>query len=126
MIMDVDRVIDTSLLHFPEEVKSRFAFLERLGFRRVRPKATLVRYESLVMGINVYHGGRSYEIGIEIEPVQGPATAVISGNLFQRRMAVCSLLISLSPRTLSGATQQKTFKASVSRQLARRRLHRSD
>ena len=71
--MAVDRSIDRSLLHFPEEVKRRFTFLAASGFRDVHAEPTLVRYESQPMIINVFHGRRSYEIGLEIESREVPA-----------------------------------------------------
>jgi hypothetical protein len=70
--MSVDRVIDRSFLRFPEEVKERFAFLKALGFCDVLVEVSLVRYEAPTMGINVFHGRRSYEIGLEIESMQVP------------------------------------------------------
>lgn len=63
---------DRSLLHFDEEVKKHFAFLEGLGFRCVGSDVTLVRYESPAMTINVYQGRHSYEFGLEIEAVKVP------------------------------------------------------
>lgn len=72
MIMAIDRVIDRSVLHFPEEVRARFAYLEALGFACAHSEATLVRYESPVIGINIYQGRQSYEIGLEIESLQVP------------------------------------------------------
>lgn len=68
----VNHVTDRSLLRFPEEVKRQFAFLEALGFRCVRAEPTLVRYESPAIGINIHQGRKSYEIGLEIEPMQMP------------------------------------------------------
>lgn len=70
--MATDRIIDRSLLHFPEEVKHRFAYLEGLGFRDVRTEPTFVRYESPATAINIYQGRQSYEIGLEIESSQAP------------------------------------------------------
>lgn len=65
--MAPERVSDRSLLWFAEEVKTRFSFLETLGFRCVRSEVTFVRFESSRVSINVYHGRRSFEIGLEIE-----------------------------------------------------------
>lgn len=67
MIMAGDYVTDRSILRFAEEVTTRFAFLETLSFHCVRSEATLVRFESSAFAVNVYHGRRSYEIGLEIE-----------------------------------------------------------
>jgi hypothetical protein len=65
--MATERVTDRSALRFPEEVKAQFSFLETSGFRCVRSEATFVRFESPRAGVNVYHGRRSFEIGLEIE-----------------------------------------------------------
>ena len=73
--MATERVIDRSLLRFAEEVKDRFSFFETLGFRCVRSEATFVRFESLGVSINVYHGRRSFEIGLEIESAPSPIDA---------------------------------------------------
>src|SRR5438045_7554154 len=73
--MATERVTDRSALRFAEEVKARFSFLEALGFHCVRSEATLVRFESPKVSINVYHGRHSFEIDLEIEPAQSPADA---------------------------------------------------
>ena len=62
-----DYVTDRSILRFDEQVKIRFAFLKALRCRCVRAEATFVRFESSAFGVNVYHGRRSFEIGLEIE-----------------------------------------------------------
>ncbi len=67
-----ERVIDRVTLRFAEEVKNHFAFLEMFGFRCVRSEATFVRFESSMIGINVYHGRHSFEIGLEIESTASP------------------------------------------------------
>ena len=68
-----DNVIDRSILRFAEAVKSSFSFLEAVGFCCVRSEATFVRFESEKMNIKIYHGRRSYEIDLEVEPAQSPA-----------------------------------------------------
>lgn len=70
--MTVESISDRSVLRFAEEVKDRFSFLEALGFRRTCSEATLVRFESPSIGINVFHGRRSFEIGLEIQSTQLP------------------------------------------------------
>jgi hypothetical protein len=67
MTMATERVTDRSVLRFAEKVKDRFSFLETLGFRHVRSEPTFVRFESPRANVNVYHGRRSFEIGLEIE-----------------------------------------------------------
>lgn len=64
-------ISDRSLLRFSEEVKSRFSFIEPLGFRCVRSEATLVRFESSKIAITVYHEKLSYEISSAIEKMHG-------------------------------------------------------
>ena len=52
---------------FAEKVEEHFSFLKSLGFECVSTEATLVRFESPRANINVYHGRRSFEIGLELE-----------------------------------------------------------
>lgn len=60
-------VPDRSALGFAGAVTDAFGFLvEDFGFKVVGTDATLVRYESDRMLLNVYHGRRSYEIGVEV------------------------------------------------------------
>lgn len=68
--MATERVIDRSVLRFAEEVKDRFSFLEALGFHWVRSEETFVRFASSRVGINIFHGRHSFEIGLEIESAQ--------------------------------------------------------
>lgn len=65
--MSTERVTERSVLRFAEEVKGCFSFLETHGFRRVHSEPTFVRFESPRANINIYHGRRSFEIGLEIE-----------------------------------------------------------
>ena len=53
-------------LAFKEAVKTNFVFLRSIGFQQVSEDVTLVRYESKVAFVSVYHGRGSYEIGVEI------------------------------------------------------------
>lgn len=73
--MSTERVTDRSLLRFAEEVKDHFSILETLGFRCTRSELTFVRFESPWMRIHVYHGRRSFEIGLEIESALSPTDA---------------------------------------------------
>jgi hypothetical protein len=59
-------------LHFSEEVKSRFAYLGAFGIRLAHSEATIIRYESSKICLNIYHGRRSYEIALEIAPRRAP------------------------------------------------------
>lgn len=60
-------VPDRNALGFVDAVTNAFTFLvEDFGFNVVDTDATLVRYESDMMFLYVYHGRRSYEIGVEI------------------------------------------------------------
>jgi len=70
--MATERVTDRSVLRFAEEVKGRFSFLETLGLHCVRSEASFVRFESPRISINVYHGRRSFEIGLEVESTLSP------------------------------------------------------
>jgi hypothetical protein len=53
--------------YFSEAVFESFRFLvQKYGFSVVKHDATLVRFESEVVFVNVYHGRGSYELGVEI------------------------------------------------------------
>lgn len=69
--MNTNHIADRSLLRFTEEVKAHFAFLEAKGFRCTRSEATLVRFESAELAIDIYHDRQSYEISLQIENVRG-------------------------------------------------------
>ena len=45
---------------------ANFEFLCSMGFKQVTEDETLVRYESDVVFVNVYHGRTSFDIGVEI------------------------------------------------------------
>jgi hypothetical protein len=72
--MAENHVTDRALLHFADEVKARFGFLETFGFRCARSEATLVRFESPKLAVSIFHGRQSYEISLEIENAQGSET----------------------------------------------------
>ena len=72
MTMTPGHLNDRSILRFPEEVKGQFSFLETRGFRRKRAGPTLVRYQSPMMGVNIYHGRQSFEVGLEIDSISSP------------------------------------------------------
>lgn len=69
--MDTEHITNRSLLRFPEEVKTHFAFLESKGFRCVRSKATEVQFDSAELTVHIYHDRKSYEISLQIENVRG-------------------------------------------------------
>ena len=52
---------------FAEKVEEHFSFLKSLGFECVSTEATFVRFKSPKAIINVFHGRRSFEIGLELE-----------------------------------------------------------
>jgi hypothetical protein len=54
-------------LGFTPEVLSTFHFLTQVYcFKPVKTDLTFVRYESDLIFVNIYHGRRSYELGVEI------------------------------------------------------------
>lgn len=55
-----------AVLGFAKVVAGAFQFLLGYGFRLQSSEATLVRYASERVFVNVYHGRSSYEIGVEI------------------------------------------------------------
>jgi hypothetical protein len=62
---------DRQRLRFAEAVQDNFSFLHAHGFRRVRSDPTFTRFESKRIYVNVYHGRQSFEIGLEVAPVEG-------------------------------------------------------
>jgi len=64
-------------LGFAKTVVDAFDFLVKdHGFCCVRSEMTLVRFESPVVVVNVYHGRASYEIGVEIELMNDPLAKI--------------------------------------------------
>lgn len=63
-------VIDRRAFHFPEAVEANFGFLAGRGFKRVQSEETLLRFQSNRVYVNVYHGRKSFEVGLEIGPLQ--------------------------------------------------------
>jgi hypothetical protein len=62
-----DQSSDRVQLGFTTEVLSAFHFLTQdYGFKCVKTDVTFVRYESRSIFANIYHGRRSYELGVEI------------------------------------------------------------
>jgi hypothetical protein len=62
-----DRSSSRIQLGFTSEVLSNFYFLiEDYNFTCVKTDVTFVRYESKSIFVNIYHGRRSYELGVEI------------------------------------------------------------
>ena len=69
-----DALNDRSRLRFADQVKTHFQFLNDHGFRLVSTSETLLRYESAISAINIYHGRQSYEIDLELEFHQARGT----------------------------------------------------
>lgn len=57
---------DRAPLNFANLAKKDFAFLHDLGFVEIEASPTIVRYQKGDIEIDVYHGRRSYEIGVEL------------------------------------------------------------
>src|SRR5262249_26991832 len=66
---------DRGSLQFKDMVGTNFRFLcSDYGFTVVKAETTFVRYESEMLFVNVYHGRRSYEIGLEVGQLSEPAS----------------------------------------------------
>ena len=63
---------DREQLGFKDAVLSNFEFLHTYGLKPVKQEVTFVRYESDAVFTNVYHGGASFEIGVEIGRLDRP------------------------------------------------------
>lgn len=57
---------DRSSLDFVRHVRRAFAFLAELGFSEIEALQTLVRYRKGQVGVDVYHGRQSYELGVDV------------------------------------------------------------
>jgi hypothetical protein len=57
-------------LDFATTVEEAFCFLGDYGFRLRSSESTILRYASERVFVNVYHGRSSYELGIEVGPLQ--------------------------------------------------------
>lgn len=57
---------DREALGFAEAVRSAFAFLRQYGFAEIEAAPTIVRFASGDVGLTLYHGRSSYEVGAEI------------------------------------------------------------
>jgi hypothetical protein len=67
MSLEYSPTFDHDQLGFVAEVTSAFRFLSTdYGFRCIRIDPSFVRYESSLTFINIYHGRRSSELGVEI------------------------------------------------------------
>jgi hypothetical protein len=51
---------------FITTVQSEFSYLSTVGFKCVKETSTFVRFESVDLFVNVYHGASSHEIGAEV------------------------------------------------------------
>jgi hypothetical protein len=74
-------VLERSKLAFTEAALINFAFLADLGFKQVKEDTTRVRFESSRVFVNVYHGRRSFELGIEMGRLNQPRDQVDLYNL---------------------------------------------
>lgn len=61
---------DRRALHFAETVRKSFTFLAAHGVDLVESGPTLVLFESGQLYVNVYHGRKSFELGLEIGPLK--------------------------------------------------------
>jgi hypothetical protein len=57
-------------LRLAETVEENFSFLAAHGLKRVQSGPTFVRFESRRAYVNVYHGRRSFELGLEVGPIE--------------------------------------------------------
>lgn len=53
-------------LQFVEAVRRNFAFLGDAGFAEIEALPTLVRYRSGKTGVDVHHGRKSFEVGLQV------------------------------------------------------------
>jgi hypothetical protein len=65
-----DNARDRTELGFAKAVLQAFAFLTEYGYIVVRVEPTFVRYECGTRFVNVFHGRRSYALGVEFGDVE--------------------------------------------------------
>jgi len=94
-------------LAFAELAAEAFLFLLRIGFTVARREATLLRFESDAVFVNIYHGRRSYQIGVEIGRLNG-----------QEKFSLHELLVAFGPDEVDKARYQTSESEPVKRYLA--------
>jgi hypothetical protein len=72
-----DKPKDRGSLGFPSAVQASFQFLADFGYQLVHREATMVRYEGHRRYVQIFHGRRGYELGIEFGRV-GDDNSVVS------------------------------------------------
>jgi len=83
-MLKIDPGPERAQLGFQEAVLASFRFLRERGFEVVKKDATLVRFESKHVFVNVYHGRASFELGIEMARLAVPEEQVTIYDAIQR------------------------------------------
>jgi hypothetical protein len=65
-MLQIDTSAERAKLGFVDSVLTNFQFLTEMGFNPVQKEVTFVRYESVNVFVNVFHGRASFELGVEI------------------------------------------------------------
>jgi hypothetical protein len=89
--------VDRERLRFVEAVRAGFGFLEQRGFEVVLELSTLVRYESDLVFVVVFHGRGSYELGVEIGH-----RVEVDGQLVEEKFALADVVSLAVPLEESG------------------------
>lgn len=71
-MLNQDPSPERAKLGFKDTVLSTFEFLNEFGLRPVEEKTTFLRYESLQVFVNIYHGRASFELGVEVGRLTEP------------------------------------------------------
>lgn len=66
MRRSAEEMSDRTQFDFENIVRERFSFLAEFGFCETETGATIVRYRKGPIGLDIYHGPRSYEVGVEL------------------------------------------------------------
>jgi hypothetical protein len=64
--------MDRKKLNFPEIVQKHFSFLNNYGYKINQRNETFVQYTGKEKFINIFHGRKSYELGLEIGSLKNP------------------------------------------------------
>jgi hypothetical protein len=103
--MSKENATDRASLGFADAVKAKFGFLEGLGFRCVSTEATLVRFESPTLAINISHGRQSYEISLEIDQGRESETYSFSEILRLVQVEQAERYRDYATHTVAGVTE---------------------
>lgn len=94
-------------LRFLNYARNAFSFIQQRGYREVMSRSTSLRFESQRVFLSVYHDLASYQVGVEMGPLDGTG----------RRYSLYELLKALAPDEVEKARLQTTDPQVLERSL---------